>query len=305
MISSTASCRPVAKNADPTLFWSLTLMRKRTFNTLLASTLAAILSLGAATAQADQLADIKKKGVLVFGILGIDEPNSFVDPKTRQFIGYEIDLANAIAQKIGVKAEFKQVAVAARIPELQQGHVDLLAASLTHNKEREALIDFGLTHFVTGSKVVVAKKSGITSVHQLGGKKVVTVKGGTQEPNLKRVVPTADVVTFESTRQAFLALQQGKGVAYINDEASLYSDVLKLGPKGKDYVVLPENLNVEPLAIGIKKGETALKAVVDQTLRELEASGTANKLYEKWYGQGSKLKFGKRTWKIESDKVDS
>ena len=130
-------------------------------------------------ARADQLDDIKKKGEIVFGVLGTDEPNSFVDPKTREIVGYEVDIANAIARKIGVKPVFKQLAVAARIPELQQGRVDVLAASLTHNKEREELIDFSLTTFVTGQKVLVKADSGIKDVPQLAGKKVLTVKGGT------------------------------------------------------------------------------------------------------------------------------
>jgi polar amino acid transport system substrate-binding protein len=253
--------------------------------------------------QADQLDDIKKKGEIVIGVLGIDEPNSFVDPKTREFIGYEIDLAKAVAEKIGVKPVFKQVAVAARIPELQQGHVDLLAASLTHNKERESQVDFGLTHLVTGSKVLVKKISGISQVSELAGKKALTVKGGTQGPNLLRVVPTAEIVTFETTQQAFQALQQGKGVAYVNDEVSLLSDFAKLGAANKDYLILPENLNVEPLAFGIKKGEPRLKAVVDDTLRELEASDQAEKLFLKWYGPDSRIKFPKREFKIESDQV--
>ena len=261
-------------------------------------------SLFSPLAQADQLDDIKKKGDVVIGVLGIDEPNSFVDPKTREFIGYEIDLAKAVARKIGVKPVFKQVAVAARIPELQQGHVDLLAASLTHNKERESQVDFGLTHLVTGSKVLVKKSSGIQNLSELAGKKALTVKGGTQGPNLLRAVPTADVVTFETTQQAFQALQQGKGVAYVNDEVSLLSDVAKLGAAGKDYLVLPQNLNIEPLAFGIRKGETAVKAAVDQTLRELEKSGEAEKLFLKWYGPESRIKFAKRHFKIESDKVD-
>jgi polar amino acid transport system substrate-binding protein len=130
-------------------------------------------------AQADQLDDIKKKGELVVGVLGTDEPNSFIDPRTREIIGYEVDLARAIAARLGVRLQVKQLAVAARIPELQQGHVDLLAASLTHNKEREAVIDFSLTTFVTGQKVLVKADSGIQNLAQLSGKKVVTIKGGT------------------------------------------------------------------------------------------------------------------------------
>ena len=137
---------------------------------------------------------VKKKGELVVGVLGTDEPNSFIDAKTREFVGYEVDLAKALAAKLGVKLKLKQLAVAARIPELQQGHVDLLAASLTHTKEREAVIDFSLTTFVTGQKVMVKKASGITAVPQLAGKKVVTVKGGTQEPNIRKAVPNVDEI---------------------------------------------------------------------------------------------------------------
>jgi polar amino acid transport system substrate-binding protein len=86
---------------------------------------------------------------------------------------------------------------------------------------------------------------------------VLTVKGGTQEPNIRKAVPNVDVVTFETTQQAFLALQQGKGVGYVNDEASLVDDLAKLGPAKKDYAILPQNISVEPLALGIKKGEPA------------------------------------------------
>jgi polar amino acid transport system substrate-binding protein len=270
-----------------------------------AAALAAAALLLGTTVHADQLADIKKKGQLVVGVLGTDEPATFIDPKTREIIGYEVDLVNAIAKKIGVKPVLKQIAVAARIPELQQGHVDLVAAGLTHNKEREAQIDFSLTTFVTGQKAIVKKDSGITEVPQLSGKKVLTIRGGTQEPNIKKAVPGADVVTFDTSQQAFQALQQGKGVGYVDDEAALLNSYAKLGPQKARYVVLPQNLSTEALAIGIRKGETGLKAVVDETLRELEKSGEAEKIFLKWYGPKTKSGFDKRSFKIESDKIDS
>jgi len=264
---------------------------------------ATLLAVASLAAQADQLADIKQKGELVIGVLGIDEPNSFIDPKTREFIGYEVDLAKAIAARIGVKPVFKQIAVAARIPELQQGGVDLLAASLTHNKEREAQVDFSLTTVVTGQKALVKVSSGIKNVPELAGKKVLTVKGGTQEPNTRKAVPTAEVVTFETTQQAFQALQQGKGAAFVNDEASLIAEYAKLGARAKDYIILPQNLSVEPLAFGIKKGEAGVKAAVDDTLRTLEKSGEAEKIFLKWYGPNSRLKFPSRSFKIETDQI--
>jgi len=261
------------------------------------------LCLAAGAAHGSQLDDIKKKGELVIGVLGTDEPNSFVDPKTREIVGYEVDLGKAIAKRIGVKPVIKQLAVAARVPELQQGRVDILAAALTHTKEREAVVDFSVTIFLTGQKVMVRKDSGITQLSQLAGKRVTTVKGGTQEPNIRKAVPSVQVVTFETAPQAFVALQQRKAVAFVNDEVSLHDAFGKLGPQQKDYAILPQSISSEALAIGIRKGETALKAIVDSTLRDLEKSGEAEKLFLKWFGPGTKVNYPKRSFKLDSDQI--
>ena len=254
-------------------------------------------------AQADQLQSVRGKGELVCGVLGTDEPNSFVDPKTRTIIGYEVDLCKAIAKKIGVKPTIKQLAVAARIPELQQGRVDLLAAALTHTREREAVIDFSLTTFVTGQRVMVRRDSGITQLAQLAGRKVVTVRGGTQEPNIRRAVPTVEVVTFETAPQALVALQQRKAVGFVNDEVSLLDAYGKLGPVQKDYVLLEQSISTEALALGLRKNEPALKRAVDDTLRELEKSGEAERLFMQWYGPQTRLKYPQRHFRIETDKL--
>lgn len=268
---------------------------------LLALTLIATL---APLAHADQVADVKARGELVCGVLGTDDPFSFVDPKSREIVGYDVDLCQAVAKKLGVKTTLKQLAVAARVPELQQGRVDILAASLTHNKEREALIDFSLSTFITGQKVMTKKVSGIQQPAQLAGQKVLTVKGSTMEQNIRKLVPGAEVVSFDNSPQAFLALQQGKGVAYVNDETSLIDDFSKLGPAQKDYVILPASISTEHLALGLKKGEAGMKTLVDGVLRDLERSGEAEKLFVKWFGPATKMKFPSRPFKIETDKID-
>ena len=267
------------------------------------ATVAAGLALFGTTVYADQLADIKKKGELVVGVLGTDEPNSYIDPKTRELVGYEVDLGRAVAQKIGVKPVFKQITLAARIPELQQGHVDLLAASLTHNKEREAQIDFSVTTFVANQQVMVKAASPIKDVPDLAGKRVATAKGSSMEVNIKKAVPTVTVVSFDTSPQALVAMQQGKVAAFVNEDQSLARALVQLGAQAKDYTMLPTSISSEPLALGIKKGEAGFKKVVDDTLRELEASGKADHLYEQWYGQNSALKLPKRNFKIDSDKI--
>jgi polar amino acid transport system substrate-binding protein len=280
--------------------WSQDLMQ---VGSRLAAAIVATALFAAASVHADQLADVRKRGELVCGVLGTDEPNSFIDPRTREIIGYEVDLCRAVAKKIGVKLKVKQLAVAARIPELQQGRVDILAASLSHTRERESVVDFSLTTFVTGQRALVRKDSGITQLSQLAGKKVVTVKGGTQEPNIRKAVPNVEVVTFETAPQAFVALQQRKGAGFVNDEISLLNAYSKLGPAEKDYVILQQNISTEILALGLKKGETALKAATDDALRDLEKSGEAEKIFFRWFGPNTKMKFQTRNFKFESDRI--
>jgi polar amino acid transport system substrate-binding protein len=81
------------------------------------------------------------------------------------------------------------------------------------------------------------------------------------------------------------------------------NDYAKLGPAKKDYAILPTNISVEPLALGLKKGEKGLKTLVDGMLRDLESSGEADKLFVKWYGPATKLQFDKRSFKIDNDKL--
>jgi len=262
------------------------------------------LALTALPASADQIADIKAKGELVCGVLGTDEPFSYVDPASREIVGYDVDLCSAVAKSLGVKTVLKQISVAARLPELQQGHVDLLAASLTHNKERESQIDFSLSTFITGQKAMVRKDSGITTLAQLDGKKILTVKGSTMETNIAAKIKNASVVSFDNSPQALLALEQGKGVAYVNDETSLVSNLVKLGPAAKDYTLVPQYLSSEHLALGIRKGETGFRNQVNQVLTKMEADGDAQKLFDKWFGPNTKMKFPPRSFKISTDKID-
>jgi polar amino acid transport system substrate-binding protein len=270
---------------------------------LCAPVLAALIAYWSYPAHADQLADVRHKGELICGVLATDEPMSFVDPQTRTIIGYDVDLCRAVARGIGVAATIKQIAVAARIPELQQGRVDLLAATLTRTPERAAVIEFSLTTFVTGQKVMVRRDSGISAVAQLAGRRIVSVRGGTQEPNIRRAVPTAEVVTFETSPQALIALQQRKAAGFVNDEISLLDAYSKLGPAQHDYVILPQNISTETIALGLRKNEPAMLAAVNATLRELESSGAAEKLFLKWFGPDTRLQFRVRSFKIGSDPI--
>jgi polar amino acid transport system substrate-binding protein len=125
------------------------------------------------------------------------------------------------------------MSVAARIPELQQGHVDVLAATLAHNKERESQVDFALTHLrhrLEGHGARCQRRQRAAAAGRQEGRHR---QAAAPRKRTSAAVPTATVVTFENTQQAFQALQQGKGIAYVNDESSLMADYGKLGPAGR------------------------------------------------------------------------
>jgi polar amino acid transport system substrate-binding protein len=251
-----------------------------------------------ASAFADQVADIKSKGELVCGTLGVSRGFSFVNQENRQLVGYEVDLCNRLAQSLNVKPVMKTLAVAARIPELQQGRVDILLAELTETKDRAEVIDFSHPYFVTGAKVMVKKESGINEFTQFSGKKVLTTKGSTMEQNLKKELPGVGVISFDSTTQAFLAFVQGKGVGYCTDEISLLTSRAALGEKGEGFVLLPGNISIENLGVGVRKNEPALLSQVNKVFSELEGSGEAEKLFMKWFGPSTEINFDRRDFKI-------
>jgi len=132
----------------------------------------------------------------------------------------------------------------------------------------------------------------------------LTVKGSTMEANIARTIKNADVVSFDTSPQALLALQQGKGVAYVNDETTLVGNLAKLGPAASDYTMVAQNLSTEHIALGVKKDEPAFREQVNKVLLDMEASGEAQKLFDKWFGPATSMHFAQRSFKISSDKID-
>ena len=104
-------------------------------------------------------------------------------------VGYDLDLVHAVAKRLGVAVETVSVSSAERIPMLKDGKLDFVATSMTRTPERLKDIDFSYIYFVTPHAVIVKKSSGITSVHQLAGKKASSASTSTAGGNLKEVVP--------------------------------------------------------------------------------------------------------------------
>ena len=169
----------------------------------------AALSLGAG-ARADQVADIKARGELICGTLGTSQPFSFQDATTRQLVGYDVDMCKLVADKLGVKVSYKLLSVAARVPELNEGRVDILAANLGYSPDRAQQIAFSHAYYVSPQKLLVRKDSGLDTIESLNGRRVGATKGSSSEREIKRILDKSQVIGYGDSSATYLALQQKK-----------------------------------------------------------------------------------------------
>lgn len=249
---------------------------------------------------ADTLDTIKKKGVMVAGVKDSTPGFGFVDEKTREIVGYDVDFVKAIADKLGVKLELKPVTSASRMPQLMEGNIDIIAATMTKTAERAKQIDFSNTYFFTGQKFIV-KKGTVKSLADLDGKRIGTAKGSTSEQNAKKALPKATILSFDDYPQAFLALQQGKVFAVTTDE-SILANILGKAPNKEQFEIPDIQISDEPYGLGIRKGDKNFLDFVNKTLVEMEKSGEAKKIFDKWFGPGSTTPLKRGSFKITAGK---
>ncbi|SEM62138.1 polar amino acid transport system substrate-binding protein [Pseudomonas sp. ok272] len=270
---------------------------KRRFS-LLVSAIAGCAILGAGAAHADQLADVKASGTLVCGVLDIFEPFGYTDVKNRSVVGYDVDVCEAISKKLGVKAEIKPVSIEARIPELQQKHMDLLSAGLAYTPQRGEQVAFSDAYYVSENVLAVKTSRDFKHTSELAGKRISYVKGSISEGYIKQALPTATTVGFEDVSTAFTALLQNKVVAFSTSEEVVQKLLSRLGDKAAQYAVLQPAIGREVWGLGIRKDEPAMLQAVNTALHELESSGEMQAIFDKWLGAQTLYKM-QRPFKVE------
>jgi len=252
--------------------------------------LAAGLALAPMAAQADLLDDVKARGELVCGTLGTSQPFSFQDVQTRQIVGYDVDICKLVADKLGVPVRYKLLSVAARVPELNEGRVDILAANLGYTAERAKQIDYSHAYYLTGQKLLVRADSGLDTIESVNGRRIGATKGSSSEREIKRIMDKSRVIGYTDSSAAYLALQQRKVDAQFASEMVLVRLVLQ-SPPASPVKVIEKAVFDEWWGLGVRKSEPRFLAAVNQALEEAEASGEAARLFDKWFGPDTPYKF--------------
>jgi polar amino acid transport system substrate-binding protein len=245
----------------------------------LALTLTAVVGIaGPSLAQQSALDAAKSRGVLNAGVKYDTPPFGFMD-KNNQVVGFDVDLVKEVAKAMGLKVELIKVTSPTRIPMLVSGNVDIVAASMTNTPEREKTIDFSLTYYTGAQTLAVPEKSPIAGLKDLEGKTVAVQQGTTLEKNLASLAPSAKILPFRDYTSAWLALRQGRADAFTGS----YDILRGFVKNAPGFKIVGEKFSVEPFGIGIRKGDTAMRDLVNQVLRDLWTSGRYQELYRKWF----------------------
>jgi polar amino acid transport system substrate-binding protein len=237
----------------------------------------------AATAQARSIEDIRKAGTLVVASEGKFAPFNFVEGG--KLAGFEIDVANAIAQKMGLKVEWKTMSFDGLLVGLGQDRWDMVIASHGVTEERAKAVTFANPHFCTGG-VIISKEGRLRTAQDLTGKVVAVQTGTTYYENAKKL-PVKDVKNFPQDASARAALETGHVDAWVTDKfvaraslAATPGTTLKTG----DY------LFVERIAAAVAKGNTGLVNEVNKALDTMLADGTYAAISKKWFNEDIRCK---------------
>lgn len=219
--------------------------------------------------------------VLRVGTEPVFAPFEFPKENSKELTGFDIELIEALGQKMGYKVEMVSMGFDALIPALNSNNIDVAIAGMTITDERKKVVDFTESYYTSGLMIMVRKDSNVKSIDDLKGKTIACQIGTTGE-NKSRSVEGATVKAFNTQDEASLELKNGGADAVIGDAPVVEYYMTKAG---KDFAkTVGERMEAEPYGIAVKKG-SKLAGDLNKALAELKKSGEYDKLYTKWFGE--------------------
>ncbi|MBM3363021.1 MAG: transporter substrate-binding domain-containing protein [Betaproteobacteria bacterium] len=251
---------------------------------LLLSTVAAasLLSLSGAASAQNALDGIQKAKLIKIAIPTDFPPYGFVGVDLKPQ-GLDIDIANYIGTKMGVKVELVVVTSANRIAYLQTKKADLVISTLGKNAEREKVIDFTAAYSPFFQAIYGAKSLNVKSLADLAGKSIAVTRGAIEDQELTKVAPAgADIKRFEDNNATISAYVAGQ-TQLVATGASVAGVMMQKNPQlNAEYKLL---LKDSPNFIGVAKGEDALRTRVNAIIAEAKKAGDIDKMAQKWLGR--------------------
>lgn len=204
-----------------------------------------------------------------------------------KYVGFDIDLWDAIAKELKLDYTLKPMDFSGIIPALQTRNVDLALAGITITEERKKAIDFSDGYYKSGLQVMVrASEENIKSVDDLTDK-VLAVKSGTGSVDYaKQHIKTKDLRQFPNIDNAYMELGTNRADAVLHDTPNILYFIHTAG-QGRFKAVGPA-IEAQQYGVAFPKGSDDLREKVNGALKTLRDNGTYNTLYKKWFGSEPK-----------------
>ena len=193
------------------------------------------------------------------------------------FAGIDIEIAEAIAEKLGLELVIDDMDFNAALLAVQQGKSDMVMAGVTVDPDRQKVMDFS-NSYATGVQVIIVKEDSNVTADTLGDFMIGTQKGTTSDIYCSDDFGAEHVTTYDSSITAVQALINGQVDCVVVDNAPA-QELVKANPGLK---ILETEYITENYAIGFAKGNTELVEAVNKALAELTADGTIQKIIDKY-----------------------
>lgn len=217
-----------------------------------------------------------EKNILIVGTNPEFAPFEYMEGN--EIKGFDIDLVNEIAKKLGKTVEIKSMSFDGLLPALQTDKIDMVIAGMTATEERKKHVNFTQNYYVSQQALIV-KNPDIKGIEELVGGQIGVVLGYTGDVLISSK-PEYKVERYNSSSAAIIALQGEKVDAVILDE----EPARQYAKQNKGLYVLAIDGGKEEYAIAINKKNTKLLDEVEKALAELKQDGTYEKLYNKYFG---------------------
>jgi cystine transport system substrate-binding protein len=228
------------------------------------------------------LAEIQESGVLTVGTEGTYKPFTYHEGGAGELTGYDVEVITAVAEKLGVEAEFEETQWDAIFAGLEAGRFDVIANQVSITPEREEVYSFSEPYtYSNGVIVTSADNSEIASFEDLEGK--TTAQSLTSNWYELAEESGAQVEAVEGWAQSVTLLEQGRVDATINDELT-FLDYQKSTPN-ENIKIAAETEDQSRSALAFRQGSDDLVEAVNAAIEELRADGTLAEISEKYFGE--------------------
>ena len=246
-----------------------------------------LLLTGCSSPKTDDTADknSEETKTLVVGLDDTFAPMGFRDD-AGELVGFDIDLAKAVAAKIGYEVSFQPIDWAMKETELNSGNIDCIWNGYSITEERKTKVAFSTPYLDNAQLIITLSGSDIASKADLADKIVAVQKESSALDAVTAddiAASLKEIVEFDTNIDCFMDLEAGRCDAIVCDEV-LARYIIK--QRGEDkYNILSDDFGKEEYGIGFRLTDTDLVNSVNQALEDLKADGTYKDIYSKWFSE--------------------